>query len=178
MQTQPIQVNTNPNYLIRGLNFTADVFGQTIGKTGRLIAPTAFGMAGGWLTGVGASVGGFQGCATGVTYTWLLKPIGNYVRRHTGDGQDQIHGNTEALLYLSGTVIDVALPIFLTYKFGVPVLETLSQNSPEWLAYYLAPTLASNYTITKGVLANIAPMVVQLWLGWSITANENSRKQD
>jgi len=149
----------------RGLNLMADAVSYTMKKAGKVVAPTLLGAVGGYLTGVGARLGGFQGATAGAFYSCVLIPAGSYIRAHGGNDEDQIHDNTQGLLYTVGVVSETVAPIFITMYYGEGVLNAVGNRLPEsvsWLVYPAATGVA--YTATRGFFTNIAPAMAQYFI--------------
>jgi hypothetical protein len=130
------------------------------------IAPTLLGGVGGWFMGVGPKMGLLQGVASGVAYSWVIKPAGKYIEQNSGEGKDQVHETTRIFLNVLGTVLEVAGPIFLTMLVGSKCIESVTPYLPSTISWVLSTEPTQEYTLFRGLLVGISPAVAQHVIGF------------
>jgi hypothetical protein len=149
------------NTLIPTMNYMANGAEFVMERGGKVLVPTALGAIGGYLVGIGPQIGAFQGLTSGALYSWVLRPISQFISNHEGERPEQIHKNTKVFLYTAGTATEVALPLFLTKTIGTSILTVLASLSPKAIQWLIIPSTTKEYTIWKGILVTIAPAIAQ-----------------
>jgi|ERR1700722_11496454 len=143
----------------RTLNAGADLIGYLIPP--KMIAPTLLGAIGGWLVGVGPKMGLLQGIATGVTYSWVLKPIANYVSENSGPGPNQINAKACGLLAVVGAVVETAGPILVTMYIGSKCITATTPYLPSFVNWILSTEPTAEYNLFRGLFVSVAPAIAQ-----------------
>lgn len=155
--------------IARGANFLADSAEFVFKRGGRAIIPGALGAAGGWLVGVGPRIGMFQGVASGTLFSWVFVPIGKYISKHSGKGENQIHPNARNMSCTAMAVAQAVMPIYLTVNYGAAFLDKLGSRLPSMISWIVAPVSGESYTYTRGLFTSIAPVVTQFGLEWLLS---------
>lgn len=160
----PNNVSGASKFIIHTLNAASDAGWTVLTCGGRVIAPTALGAIGGWAVGYGASMGAFQGFTAGLLYSRVLTPVATFLKKHRGNGDDQIHPSTVDFLRLVGAVSEVAIPIVLTQKYGEVVLNRLAIALPTSIQWLAEPSSAENFTVVRGICSIVAPVIMQCYI--------------
>jgi hypothetical protein len=164
-------------YAIRAMNLTADMTEAVFSRSYKTIIPTSLGAIGGWMANVGAPMGGFQGCCASLMTSWILRPAKVWVDNNSGRTDDQLHENTRNVLYVAGTIAEIAVPVFLTLHFGERIMSKIADHAPALLHNLLAPALAENYSVMRGLLVNILPPLVSLYIEGCLENQKRENKQ-
>lgn len=154
-ETEMTSINS---VVAKTLNSAADVTGYAFEKTKGVIVPAAWGALGGWVVGVGAPMGAFQGAVMGGLHSTVVRPLSRYMDAHTGQGADEIHPNACAMLKVASVLVELALPILVTAHFGYSSLLSLSNHLPGGLGELVHPGALSDYTPLKGIFSGLLPL--------------------
>jgi hypothetical protein len=170
-------------YINVTLNAAYDVFDFTLGavipKTGNLIVPTILGGMGGWLSGVSKQTGLLQGLASGAYHVTVYNIQEKYIKQNIGKGPYDLNPEMAALLRVIGFVGGIAVPIFITYQYGQPILDAIVPKiaAPgSWMEYFFVNTSTREYSILSGLAVNITPIAVQYLI--SAMRHEDPRKEN
>ena len=126
--------------IARTLNAGADGFSFVTDKIQlhKTLPAMVLGGMGGWLTGIGPKLGVFQGLASNLQHSWVIKPMASYVGNHTGEGPDQIHSKATVMLTVVGGIVEIAGPILITMYIGPECIALANPYLPKAVEWVLS----------------------------------------
>lgn len=174
---------TNPNSIqstiISGINWLGEmaevplkVLDYSVRSSPRIIVPIALGAIGGWLSGVSWQMGALQGGTTGLLYSYVFYPIGDWIAKNRGEGPGQINFKGNAVLRVAGTILDFAGPWLFTSYCGASLLNKVGSNVGALSFLMPVADAAEKYNVWRSILVNTSPIIAQFLLEGLLEADK------
>jgi hypothetical protein len=137
-------------------NFLSGPFVNTVKTLGYTMAPACLGAIGGRITGCGWRMGLVQGATGSLLHQLCIKPLGSVIGNNTGNQPGQFNDRSVFMLSTVGFVLQIAVPILVTKRYGGKLLTGAGAYAP-----FLLPGDTTQYTWRRGLVNNIAPAVAE-----------------
>jgi hypothetical protein len=147
----------NNTRINQSLNWIAERAEYTISGNGGALLPIINGAIGGCISGVGFQKGAFQGVIDSFLISWILPPFDNYIDENKGDENNKIHPKTVNFLKTISAIINIGVPILVTYYYADKILGLLGSITPFRLKRLMVLKPTKEYTFFRGIALDILP---------------------